>query len=142
MISRRRFVHKTSATLGAAVLGPSLRAEGSVPDFVASTEVQVIKHGAGPDSLGWFHPRACLIPSEEEKRKTVFMTLQEVNGSDFFRQVHTMTSADLGRTWTEPQPIPDFGWHEKGGGLIEGVCDVVPQWHSWTKTILAMGHNV
>lgn len=142
MISRRRFVQKTSATLGAVALGQTLRAQNGAPDFVASTEVQILKHGAGPNALGWFHPRACLIPSADGKGKTVFMTLQEINGSDFFRQVHSMTSADLGRTWTEPQPIPDFGWHDKGGGLVEGVCDIVPQWHPWTQTILAMGHNV
>lgn len=142
MISRRRFVKRTVTALGAAAVRPFTRAEEPGADFVASTEVQVIKHGAGPNSLGWFHPRACLVPSPAGNGQRVFMTLQEVKGSDFFRQVHFMTSDDLGKTWTEPEPIPDFNWHEKGGGLIEGVCDVVPQWHSWTKTVLAMGHNV
>lgn len=143
MISRRLFVHQASAALGVAASRQTMRAAQTPADFIASTQVSVIKHGAGSDALGWFHPRACLVPgAKEEKRRRVFMTLQEINGSDFFRQVHFMTSDDLGMTWTEPQAIPDFSWHDKGGGLIEGVCDVVPQWHPWTKTILAMGHNV
>jgi hypothetical protein len=141
MISRRRFLQNTAASFGAVAL-PPVKAGQSNSDFVASTEVQVIKHGAGSNALGWFHPRACLVPSTSGKGSRVFMTLQEVNGSDFFRQVHFMTSDDLGKTWTEPESIPDFNWHDKGGGLIEGVCDVVPQYHSWTKTVLAMGHNV
>jgi hypothetical protein len=71
-----------------------------------------------------------------------FMTLQTISGSDYFGPVHWMTSADFGKTWTEPQPVPALGRVKQPDGVEEGVCDVVPEWHPQTKTVLALGHNV
>jgi hypothetical protein len=74
---------------------------------------------------------------------TAFMTLQTIMGSDHFGPVHWMTSADLGRTWTEPQPVAALGRVRTADGAAEeGVCDVVPEWHAPTKSVLALGHNV
>src|SRR5262245_53500245 len=70
------------------------------------------------------------------------MTLQTISGSDYFGPVHWMTSRDLGRTWTEPQPVPPLGRIKQANGAEEGVCDVVPEWHAPTKSVLALGHNV
>ena len=53
-----------------------------------------------------------------------------------------MTSADLGRTWTAPEPVPPLGRVPLDGGGEEGVCDVVPEWHPHTSSVLALGHNV
>ncbi len=36
----------------------------------------------------------------------------------------------------------DSGDGQTADGLEEGVCDVVPEYHARTKTVLAMGHNV
>ena len=50
---------------------------------------------------------------------------------------------DLGKTWTDPAPIPGLGRHDTDTlGLAEGVCDVSPDYHASTNTTLAMGHNV
>jgi hypothetical protein len=70
-----------------------------------------------------------------------FMTLQEIAGSDYFGPVHLMTSRDQGRTWTKPAPVPPLG-RVAQPGREEGVCDVVPEWHAKTKSVLAVGHNV
>src|SRR5262245_51961236 len=70
------------------------------------------------------------------------MTLQTISGSDYFGPVHWMTSRDLGRTWSEPQPVPALGRVKQPGGAEEGVCDVVPEWHPKTKTVLALGQNI
>jgi len=70
------------------------------------------------------------------------MTLQTIMGSDYFGPVHWMTSTDFGKTWTEPQPVPALGRVALSNGVEEGVCDVVPEWHPQTKTVLALGHNV
>jgi hypothetical protein len=72
------------------------------------------------------------------------MTLQPIQGSDYFGPVHAMTSADGGATWSEPElvaplgrvPVPDHP------GLEAGVCDVVPEHHAPTGTVLALGHVV
>ncbi len=88
----------------------------------------------------WFHPRACLIP--ERSRPLLLMTLQEITGSDVFHHVHCSESRDLGATWSAPQPIPGMGWRDTPDGLLEGICDVVPEYHPNTRTVIAMGHNV
>ncbi len=71
------------------------------------------------------------------------MTMQEIRGSDYFLPVHWMESRDLGQTWTEPQPVPTLGRDPTTDGRgDEGVCDVVPQYHAQTGSVLALGHNV
>lgn len=100
-------------------------------------ETKSIWHGRTGNDKCYFHPRATSI-----KDKALIMTLQEITGSDYFHQVQYSVSEDQGCSWTEPQFIPDFGRKEIGHEISEGVCDVVPEYHQQTKTILAMGHNV
>jgi hypothetical protein len=88
----------------------------------------------------WFHPRPCMIPAEETQH--VLMTLQSISGSDVFGPVQWTLSQDLGKTWSEPQPIPGFGRRTLEDGREEGVCDVVPEFHPRTQSVLAIGHNV
>lgn len=92
----------------------------------------------------WFHPRACMFP-DDDGHPVALMTLQEIRGSDYFGPVHWSWSCDLGRTWSDPQPIPALGREPVAGrddGLLAGVCDVVPQYHPLTNTVLALGHVV
>lgn len=87
----------------------------------------------------WFHPRICRIPGP---RPVLLMTLQGITGSDYFHPVQWSESLDLGRTWSDPKPVPDMGRHAAPGGLEEGYCDTVPEYHEQTKTVIAMAHNV
>ncbi|MFV2067265.1 MAG: sialidase family protein, partial [Pirellulales bacterium] len=93
--------------------------------------------------IAWFHPRVCMMPDPDGKPMAL-MTLQEIGGSDYFGQVHWSTSTDLGATWSEPVPIDALGREPVEGheGLTAGVCDVVPQYHAPSDTVLAMGHVV
>jgi len=72
------------------------------------------------------------------------MNLQEIGGSDYFGQVHWSESDDFGRTWSKPEPIAALGRDpvEDHPGLLAGVCDVTPQFHPQTGTVLALGHVV
>ena len=70
------------------------------------------------------------------------MTCQSVTGSDVFGQVHWSVSLDDGATWSTPEPISSLGRRKLPDGLEEGVCDVVPEYHPHTDTVLAAGHNV
>jgi hypothetical protein len=70
------------------------------------------------------------------------MTVQSISGSDVFGPVHWSKSTDAGRSWSAPEPIPGMGRRLHPDGIEEGVCDVVPEFHEKTKTVLAMGHNV
>lgn len=94
-------------------------------------------------AVTWFHPRCCMVPRTEGK-PFALMTLQEIAGSDYFGPVHWTLSEDMGERWMDPAPIPSLGRRPVDGheGLEEGVCDVVPEYHPQTDTVLAMGHNV
>ena len=136
--SRRDFLAVASVGAANAALRRSAAAEGA--DLVAGIEKVVLRRGRDGSGPTWFHPRACMMPVGAGV--TAFMTLQTITGSDFFGPVHWMTSADLGTTWTEPRPVPPLGRLRETEGVEEGVCDVVPEWHPQTRTILALGHNV
>jgi len=112
----------------------------SAPSQIASIEKVTLRRGRDGSGPTWFHPRACVVPGNDGP--TVLMTLQTIMGSDYFGPVHWMTSRDLGKTWTEPEPVPSLGRVKLPNGVEEGVCDVVPEWHPPTKTVLALGHNV
>ena len=112
-----------------------------VPSLIAATDRAVLWNGRR-SGKSWFHPRPCLVPSTGDNPPLVFMTLQEITGSDNYGQVHWTTSEDLGKTWLDPEPVPAFARATIGDQLEEGVCDVVPQYHPLSGRVLAMGHNV
>lgn len=132
----RRDVLRCSA---GALLLARRPAQAAPDDPVAEVKRQIIVHGrrGGPS---WFHPRACVIPDAQGPR--VFMTLQTITGSDLFGPVHWMETRDLGKTWSSPRPIPQLGRIPRENGVQEGVCDVVPEHHAASGSILAIGHNV
>jgi hypothetical protein len=76
------------------------------------------------------------------EQRVALMTCQTIGGSDYFGQVHWSASVDEGRTWSGPEPIPSLGRRMLPDGYEEGVCDLVPEYHPLTDTVLAMGHNV
>lgn len=136
-MNRRRFIQQTTAGLMAANAAVGQPAG----DLVASIEKITLKKGRDGSGPSWFHPRPCLVPSKDGP--VVFMTMQEIRGSDFFLPVHWMESRDFGKTWTDPQPVPSLGRNpatdDRGD---ESVCDVVPQFHPQSGSVLALGHNV
>lgn len=136
LLARRTFLVVTGSSLLTAL--PSSTAESR--QLVTSIETVTLKRGRTGKDATWFHPRACLIPTTNGPLG--LMTLQTIAGSDFFGPVHFMTTSDLGATWTEPQAVPALGRVKRDDGWDEGVCDVVPEWHPPTKTVLAMGHSV
>ena len=139
MTSRRDFLAGLSAGLAGAALCRSV-ASAHRGSLVASIERETLFHGRDGSGPTWFHPRACMVP--EGSDAMAFMTLQSIAGSDYFGPVHWMTSRDLGLTWTAPRRVAPLGRVSKTDGVEEGVCDVVPEWHPRTKTVLALGHNV
>jgi len=123
------------------------------PDCLEVTEASLIQsvekvtliENRDGKGVTWFHPRACMVlPSGNSQTPSVFMTMQEIAGSDFFGPVHFTESVDLGKTWSEPEAIKPLGQFSVPGhdGLKQGVCDVVPQYHVPSKSTLALGHNV
>lgn len=136
-MNRRSFLF-SSAAAGASIWTRNTFAVEQ--NLIASLSNEVLIEGRSGKNPSWFHPRACLVPQADGPR--VFMTLQAIIGSDTFLPVHWMVSPDQGKTWTPPEPVPALGRIPVGEDMQEGVCDVVPEWHSHTGSVLALGHNV
>ncbi|MBL9132506.1 MAG: exo-alpha-sialidase, partial [Verrucomicrobiaceae bacterium] len=130
-LTRRQFLQTSSLALLPAV-SPAAEAQESL---IESIEKVVVKTPALPKGT-WFHPRACMIG------KRAFMTTQPILGSDHFGHVHWTTSYDLGQTWSDFTPVPPLGWVPMADGNNEAVCDVTPEFHAKTGSVLALGHNV
>ena len=88
----------------------------------------------------WFQPRGCLVP--DRGGDFFLMTLQGIAGSDLYGPVHWTISRDNGATWSEPAPIAGLGRRDLEKDWQEGVCDVTPEFHHRSNTVLAVGHNV
>ncbi|NOX99884.1 MAG: exo-alpha-sialidase [Verrucomicrobia bacterium] len=141
---KRRTFFQTSACLSTAALSPNLILAADTP-LIKSIEKITLRKNRSGKGITWFHPRPCMIPPVKgDKTPVAFMTLQEIAGSDFFGPVHSSQSLDLGKTWSDPNGIAPLARFPVAGheGLEQGVCDVVPQYHPSSKSILALGHNV
>lgn len=112
--------------------------------LIASISKQTLWTNRDGQSQTWFHPRACMMPGADGQ-PLALMTIQKIDGSDLFGQVHWSTSSNLGMTWSNPEPIAALGRDPVPGradDLQAAVCDVVPQYHAATNSLLAMGHVV
>ena len=132
--TRREFLSMAGGLSLGVLAGPVRAAAGE--DLIRGIVVDTLwEKRKQPDP--WFQVRGCMLPG-----RRALMTLQTIHGSDFYGPVQWMMSSDLGKTWSQPQPIPALGRLEPSDGVFEGVCDVVPTYHPKTKTTLALGHNV
>ena len=85
-----------------------------------------------------FHPKLAKLPNGR-----LLMTVQTISGSDSYGPLLQSFSQDGGFQWSAPVPIPTLGWSEpRTGGIVEGVCDVVPDVDPATGLALAVGHTV
>lgn len=109
---------------------------------ILSITKQTLWRNRDGNATTWFHPRACMLPGNPDAK--ALMTLQEIAGSDYFGQVHFSESDASGKRWTTPTPIKSLAQIPVAGhpGLRAGVCDVTPQYHPATQTVLALGHVV
>jgi hypothetical protein len=130
------------AGMVAGALGRPSCARGTDPgeDVTIDGVERVVIFPGRQGGLTWFHPRPCMIPAPGGN--TALMTLQSIGGSDVFGPVHWTTSTDLARTWSRPEPIPGLGRRALGERWEEGTCDVVPEFHPPSRSVLAVGHNV
>lgn len=148
MNKKVEFIVKTQRTAWGLILGALCCCASAAPaddtPLIASISKETLWSNRDGKSRTWFHPRACMLPGPDG-RPMALMTLQEIGGSDYFGQVHWSASTDLGRTWSEPQPIAALGRDPIPGrtdDLRAAVCDVTPQYHPQTGTAIALGHVV
>ncbi|MGY8771193.1 MAG: sialidase family protein [Pirellulales bacterium] len=142
MISRRQFLQSSAIALSTT----SILASESSDDkqLIESITTEVVRSNRDGKGTTWFHPRACITPGAKGEPDVALMTLQSIGGSDYFGPVHFSESHDIGKSWSQPTEIPALAWHDmpENQGLKAGVCDVVPEYHPQSGTVLALGHVV
>lgn len=135
---RREFLKWPMVVAGAGIFPGRSRA-GVTGDIIRDISRETIFRGR-EGGVTWFSTRACAVPSATGTR--VLMLMAPITGSDYFGPVHETETADGGKTWGHPRPVPGMGRRAVGDGTEEGSCDFVPEYHAPTQTVLAMGHNV
>ena len=90
----------------------------------------------------WFHPRACAVPRAGGAQ--LVMTGQSISGSDVFGHVHWMTSTDGGRSWSDPEPVPELGRRLRDDGIEDGVNDPdgVPRMGNFHTTAVSPDESI
>jgi hypothetical protein len=148
--SRRNFLKSMALGGMSGMTGITLRSYGDASEPSLSSPASSLIADIGRETIfpgrqtgsTWFQARACMIPADQGKEGwQAIMTMQKVFGSDFYGPVHETLSRDFGKTWGEPKPIPPFGRIPWKDGIEEGTCDVVPEHHPRTRTVLAMGFS-
>lgn len=135
--------HFSFRILAAAVF--ALGAVGAVPAAVTPVayRLQLDTISDGYDGqMCWFHPRAGAIPGATP---TVVLTMQRWNlkRSDVFYPVVSLTSADLGATWSPIVEHKDtLGRHRLDATREEAICDFTPKWHAASGRLIGTGHTV
>lgn len=146
-LSRRTVLRSgLGAAVGFGLAASGFQDKGSADDSAPNGKLmggitpEIIFNGR-ETGAAWFQPRACRVPNGDGS--FVLMTLQVITGSDNYGPVQWTATKDNGAHWTRPEPIAGLGRHPmKDSGWEQGVCDVVPEYHAPTNTVLAMGHNV
>ena len=108
-------------------------------DVIDSIEPSIVHANRDGKSITWFHPRGGLMPTPEGT--VAFLTLQEATGSDYYGPPHWSVSQDQAKTWSAPTPIPGAGRASFKDGIDIGICDVVPEYHARSNTVLAIGYT-
>jgi hypothetical protein len=136
--------HLIITAIGLSALALSSAHAEEADPLIASISKETLWRNRDGTSRTWFHPRACMLPGPNGK-PIALMNLQEIGGSDYFGQVNWSTSADRGKTWSDPEPIAALGRDPVPGhddGLSAAVCDVTPQYHPQAGVVVALGHVV
>jgi hypothetical protein len=73
----------------------------------------------------------------------VVMTIQKhLAVSDYYSGVHVMRTSDMGKSWTEPDLVPQLDWWKESEEVQVSVCDVTPGWHAPTRKLIAIGTKI
>lgn len=93
------------------------------------------------DDFCWFHPRVATVPAININGfPRVLMTVQKhLMVSDYYSEMFVSYTDDGGKTWMEPQPVPELGWVKDKNEYTVSVCDVTPGWHPQAKKYIAIG---
>ncbi len=125
-------------TVVLVVPGPRKEASADAPDFEIKVEAA---HKELSDDFFWFHPYLAAIPGagEEGLPAVILATQKHLVADDHYSPTYVMRTDDLGKTWSGPTAVPQLKWMTEDGYDL-AVSSIVPNWHSRTRKLLAIGH--
>lgn len=165
----RRFGHLSMVSLWLLGLLTQANLVGQEPDVATFTIERAVAHSGFDGEMCWVHARAGAVPAEHTGNASdnplVVMTMQKLllSGSDVFYAINQSQSRDLGRSWSEPEPIEvfrrkrvtdldgDTATLPTGASIAPAllqigdettVCDFTPKWHAASQRLLGIGHTV
>lgn len=123
-----------------AILLAAVSIHSAEPDRFRIDLQAILKRVDPGDKSLWFHPRVVIGVNGK-----AIMTVQKHLGrSDHYSGLSVMTSTDGGKTWTEPELVPELDWvqdpHAEEVNIA--VADVTPGFHPATKKVIAVGAQV
>jgi hypothetical protein len=121
-----------------AVLACALAsALAAVPEeLIGNFDVEALHRGRG-GGVNWFLPRFCVLPDG-----SVFLTKQEISGSDYYGAVHWQESRDWGKTWSAAAAVPGLGRRPFRDGVEEASSDFTPEYHARTRSVILLGEII
>lgn len=119
----------------ALVIGTIAWAQGST-DLIQSLTVATM-HKGRDGGITWFLPRFCVLPNQ-----TIFLTKQEISGSDYYGPLHFQESRDNGKSWSEAKLVPGLGRFPYQDDIEEAASDFTPEYHPNTKTLILLGEII
>jgi len=130
--------------LAEALVPALLRAEPAQPDLTpARFEISVDTVLKSSEAKGyWYHPRVAAIPNQGAPLQALMTVQKHLGTSDHYSGMSTLTSDNLGRSWSEPKAIPELDWVREPAGVDVAVADVTPGWHTGQKKVIAVGAQV
>jgi hypothetical protein len=138
-INRRNFLKLAALSPVASATGFWSTNRNNTIELIEKIDSSIIWPGRIKGNT-WFHPRACIIPASGNP--VALMTCQSITGSDVFGQVYWSRSFNNGKSWAQPLPIISLSRRQLSSNIEEGFCDVVPDFHPPSNSVLAIGHNV
>jgi hypothetical protein len=155
MIKRRQFLrHSLVAGIATSCIHlPRFRSEAAEPANSTSSELAYrlkletpARRFDGKESF--CHPRAGIVPGigkDGQPRVVMTMNTIDLSGNDVYKAMYGLHTDDLGKTWTEPVPVPPLCYRMETIDRVErpvAASDFWPKWHRQSKTLLGTGHTV
>ena len=121
-------------------LGVCIPIWGRTEPLVASISASSIAT-APKDGTYWMQARPAIFPNNTSSIPIAVITLQKTDrvGTHMYHGLEAMWSHDLGKTWTQPQPLPSVDRVTLTNGMLEAPVDMTPQFYRRTGKLLVTG---
>ncbi|WP_409342312.1 LamG domain-containing protein [Paenibacillus sp. MBLB4367] len=136
-----QYVLVALGAIGCSVGLSGLAADASAPAY--QIEERVAYQNDNHENFWWAHMGCAALPNGATPQIlcTLLKDIKEspTNLSDVVYEISSITSDDLGETWTAPAVIPQFQWKTVPDGYQGMLIDTVPMYHEKSGKLILLG---